>query len=106
MDGSAGDSGAADPAEVPVDAWDAAIVLETQRHAVPAEVRDARMGGVAEYFCVSDLAPAIFAGAGPFVSGEPGAVGTGRAAYHADPAVVDRCRRAAFRGVFPGIPAD
>src|SRR6266849_381397 len=64
------------------------------------------MGGAAEHFCVPDFAPPGFAGAGPAVFGEPGALGTGRAAHHADSAVVDDGGRAAFRCVFPWLPAN
>ncbi len=67
---------------------------------------EAGMRGAAEHICVSDFAAAGFAGAGPAVFGEPGALGAGGAAHHADPAFVDNGRRAAFGGVFPGIFAD
>ena len=79
------------------------IVLEAQRYIVPAEVRDAGMGGAAEHIYFSDFTAASVARAGPAVFGKPGALGAGGAARHADTALVDDGRRATLGGVFSGI---
>src|ERR1700730_8531366 len=103
MDRGAGDSGAADPPEIPVDIRNLAVLLEAQRYAFPTEVWDVRLGCAAEYFCVSDCSAFDFTDHRSAVSGQPGSMGISRAAHYANTANVDHGRRAAVCGVLSWI---
>src|SRR5271156_636493 len=62
MDRSSGNGRRLDSPAIPLDVRHIAIVLETQRHTLPAEARHARLDCAAEYLRLSACAPADLSG--------------------------------------------